>query len=352
MAHAYRVLAADLLTGLVREEIPFSTITYTHILNQPGTFTGTIGMRHPKATRANLDPGRTLIHVERDGVIVWSGILWVCRAQAQSVTLQCDAQDWWSYFRRRRLRVDKTYTNFDQTLLAQDLVNYAQGVAGGNIGVSVPASSSGVLVSATWAGADRQNIGQLVEALSAAGNGFDFAVDASYVSGAVVPVFNTFYPRRGSRTQQVLALAANLEQYEQDVDAGATANQLDVIGAGTGPSRLIVQAADTSQLAAYPLLEEVVQLTAITDIGVLSARAQTALSQMSTPLVTYPGVFSHSSPDTAIGSFRTGDSMLVSGSDGYIQGGSYQRIMSWSVALDDNGREQVSLTVVPEASGQ
>lgn len=353
MAHAYRVIAADLLTGTYREEIPFSNITYAHQLNAPGTFTGTIGMRHPKATRANIDPARTLIHVERDGVIVWSGILWACRAQVSGPTLQCDGEGWWSYFKRRLLGVDKTYTNADPAAVAQDLINYAQGVSGGNIGVSVPATSSTAnVVTQTWKAIDDLNVGTLVEQLAAAPSGFDFAVDVSYVAGVPTPVFNCYSPRRGVRMQQVLDLGGNLTAYEQDVDGTVAANQVKLNGSGTGVTALRTVQADTTQLVSYPLLEAASSYTNITNLARLNQQAISDLFQRAAPVVTYPGVLSVSSPDTSIGSFRTGDSFLIRGSDGYIKASGYQRVMSWAVSVDQNGLEQVKLTIVPEAISQ
>src|SRR5207248_7712340 len=100
----YRYLVADLRSGTILEEIPFTRAKFTHILNCPGAFTASLGLRHPKATRELLTPGKTAIHVEREGAIAWSGILWNARAKASSSSLELAAEGWWSYFRRRRIR--------------------------------------------------------------------------------------------------------------------------------------------------------------------------------------------------------------------------------------------------------
>lgn len=359
--HRYRVLAADLLTGAIREEIPFQTVKYTHQLNAPGTFEGTLGMRHPKATRANLDPGRTAIHVERDGLIVWSGILWTCRAASTGMnpTLTCDAQGWWSYFKRRTLRVDKTYTNSDQLAVAQDLINYAQAQPGGNLGVVVGAQTSGFTLSATYAGVDRQNIGQVVETMAAQAGGtpslpggFDFAVDVAWSGASVVQTLNWYYPKRGQRLNLVADLAANLSQYEQDVDASTMANAVDAVGSGSGASKLVVTASNPNVLGTYPLLDAQTSHTYITDNPTLAAAAAADLAVVQTPLVTWPNTQGLvGNPDLMIGNFRTGDLLYFTGSDGYISaGGSWQRVTQWEVDVDEQGMETLIFTVAPEGT--
>lgn len=81
---SYRFLACDLVTGTVREEIPFRSIKQSHVRNGVGSFsaqapmcrprqrtTGEYGWQYgasygtsakpPKVTCSILDPGRTLI---------------------------------------------------------------------------------------------------------------------------------------------------------------------------------------------------------------------------------------------------------------------------------------------------
>lgn len=345
----YRILAADLLTGAIREEIPFTTFTWTHTLNKPGAFSGTLPLRHPKATRANLDPSRTLIHVERGGLIVWSGILWTVQADQASTTVTCGAEGWWSYFRRRSLRVAKTYAAQDQTSgIVADLLNYAQGVAGGNIGVALSAPASGVLRDQSYLATDRVTIGTEVERLAALQNGFDFAVEAAWSGPTVAATFTTYYPQRGIRTQLVWDIAANIQGLSQTIDGTRQGNQVDMVGAGDGQDMLISTAVDLSTVGiTYPLLDFVSQHKEVTNTSTLSAHAALMLSQSSLPVEMFPGVLVNDSPDSAIGSFRTGDSVWITGRDGYIVASSFQRITEYSVAVNSEGRESVSVIFTP-----
>jgi hypothetical protein len=106
----YRYLVGDLLTGILREEMPFTGVKYNQVLNGPGAFAATIGLRHRKATRANLDPGRTTIYVERDGVLLWGGILWAARPSTDVAKIDLTGEGFWSYFRRRLIRTKTSST--------------------------------------------------------------------------------------------------------------------------------------------------------------------------------------------------------------------------------------------------
>lgn len=354
---AYRYLVGDLLSGTIREEIPFSTVKYSHVLNAPGGFSATIGLRHRKATKANLAPARTAIHVERDGVIVWSGIMWtVPRANSSAGTLEIGGEGWWSYFRRRRIRTTKEYRDppVDQLAIARDLVDYAQAQPGGNLGIVVGSETSPRTREETYWHYQRKPVGEAVEQLAARQDGFDFAVDVAYDgTGAIVKTFRLHYPRRGRITDVVWELGANLEDLTQAEDATAAANLIDALGNGDGDNMLIATAADTSQLAAYPLLEDTVSYTDVSVPATLQAHAALELQQRAGPVKTLPTLLARpAAPDTTLGSFIVGDSLTVKASDGWIEIDERMRIQSYEVSVNENGKETVAVTFAQEdASG-
>lgn len=357
---AYRYLVGDLDPASgngIREEMPFSTVKYSHVLNGPGAFSATISHRHPKATRTNLDENRTAIHVERDGIIVWSGILWTARAGVRAGTLDIGGEGWWSYFRHRRIRTGsggpspstataRIYNTQDQLFIARDLINYAQGQLGGDLGIVVGSETSGVLRDRTYYAYERKNLGEAVEQLAAVNGGFNFAVDVAYdSSGIIVKTLRLHYPRRGRVTDVVWELGANLEDLTQATDGTRQANLVDALGAGDGDSMLIATAADTSQIAAgYPLLEDTVSFKDVSVPATLQAHADLELRQRARPLATLPTLLARpAAPDTTLGSFITGDSLTVRGEDGWISVNERMRILSWEVSVDENGKETVAV---------
>lgn len=365
----YRYLVGDLAPSSgngLREEIPFSTVKYSHTLNRPGGLEASIGLRHAKATRENIDPGRTAIHVERDGVIIWSGIIWAAGGDVSGATLKVSAEGWWSYFRRRLIRSgaggpspstasSRVYLNQDQLFIARDLVNYAQAQPGGDIGVIVgtelTTDNGGVQRhrDRTYEHYERKGVAEAVEQLAAVQDGFDFAVDVAYEAGVIVKRFRLGYPRRGRITDMVWELGTNLEGFSQDVDAGRQANQVDAFGVGEGDSMLIATAADTTQLAQYPLLEGVVTFKDTDTIGMLQAQAAMALTNLARPVAQVPTLLARQgNPDTGLGSFITGDSVRVRASDGWVDVDERMRIMEWSASVDQDGREQVSVAFAQE----
>lgn len=344
----YRHLVADLLTGTIREEIPFSTVRYSHVLNRPGGFAATLPLRHPKATRANLDPGRTAVFIERGGVIVWGGILWTAKASVEGATVEVGGEGFWSYFRRRKIRTTKAYAAADQCFIARDLVTYAQAQAGGDLGVIVGSETSGVLRDRTYYHYERKNLGEAVEQLAAVQGGFDFNIDVSWIGGVITKTFQVQYPRRGRATAIVFELGSNIEGLEQEIDATRQANIIDGLGAGDGDSMLITTVSDLSQTPPYPLLEDVVTYKDVRVPSTLQLSSLAELVSRSTPVERLPTLLAHAGPDTEIGSFITGDTVTVRGSAGYLSVSEQMRITTYEVTVDENGREAVGLGLQSE----
>lgn len=345
---AYRHLVADLLTGTLREEIPFSTVKYSHVLNRPGGFTATLPLRHPKATRTNLDPGRTAVYVERNGVIVWGGILWTARASVDSATVEVGGEGFWSYFRRRLLRTTKTYTAQDQLFIARDLVTYAQAQAGGDIGVVVGAETSGVARDRTYYHYERKNIGEAVEQLAAVQGGFDFNINVGWVGGTITKTLQMHYPRRGRPTAIVFELGSNIEGLDQEIDATRQANVLDGLGSGEGDAMLITTVSDLSRTPPYPLLEDVLTNKDVKAASTLQLMSLAQLVSRSSPVERLPTLLAHAGPDTELGSFITGDTVTVRGQAGYLVVDEQMRITNYEVTVDENGREAVGLGLQSE----
>lgn len=343
----YRFLVGDLVTGVLREEMPFTDVKYSDALNGPGAFTATIGLRHPKATRANLDPGRTVLYVERDSVILWGGILWGVGLSVDNATISLTGEGFWSYFRRRHIRDTIGYAGVDQLAIAQTLVAYAQAAVGGDLGVIIGGETSGVLRDRTYNSWERKNIGEAVEELAAVENGFDFAIDVAYdTSGAIGRTFRTFYPQRGRSTSIVLELGSNLRGFTQTIDAVAQANLIDVIGAGDGASMLIESVTDMSEVPPYPLLEDVLTYKDINQSATLTGHGEAALAARATPVETVPTV-AQAGPDTGLGSYITGDEITVRGHDGYVDVDDRVRIIEIAVTVDDQGGENVAISLQP-----
>lgn len=339
----YVYVVADLLTGTVRDEIPFSGVTYGHVLNAPGGFTGSLPSRHPKCTLDNLAPGKTALYVLREGGnavnCVWGGIVWTARkAEGFGGDVQFGAEGFWSYARRRKLKVDLSYAATDQATIARALITYMNGVhPSGNIGIVNGAQTTSVLRERNYFGYDRQFIGDLVEALSAVENGFDFSIDVTFDGvSTFTKTFNIYYPYRGRVTGLTWEIGVHCDYNGWGMDATQMANSVDAIGAGEGATMIIANASDPG--TGYPLLEMDAAHKTVIEQTTLTSHAQDLLAARRLPS-TMPDVNLRPTQDTSFGAFQVGDVVTLRGNDGFaaIDGG--YRIMNYEVAVSDEGDE-------------
>ena len=347
----YRYLLASLRDSTVRlAEVPFESASYSHVLNAPGAFTGTLGLDQPAKLAAVLESvlqlGQVSLWVERDGVIVWGGPLWTSDADIDSGTISYAGEGWHSYFRRRVLRAKKVYTAADQTTgIAKNLLDYAQSFVGGSIGVDTSGvTASGVLRDRTWEAFERKNIGQAVEELAAVEDGFDFRYDSAYDSGGNLSIrFLTSYPPTGRHTEFVLEVGKQLAKLGIKTDGTALATNVDAIGAGEGDIKLIATVSDPGLLGAYPILDDVVSFTDVNQLPTLTAHARKRLTQGASPVV-LPAVEWDPSLEPVVGAFLPGDIMTVRGGAGLASVDAPFRVTTIEVSVDDSGGEAGKLT--------
>ena len=94
MTTTYRYLLADLITNEIIAELPLTGVAFTQQLNQAGTFSGHLLLSGINSAAFNVDasttPGRNGIYVDRDGVLVWGGVIWgrSYKSTEQILTLQ------------------------------------------------------------------------------------------------------------------------------------------------------------------------------------------------------------------------------------------------------------------------
>ncbi len=206
MATTYRYLFVDLLSNTIIGELPLTGVGFTQQLNQPGTFQGHLLLSGVNADKYNVElstiPAHCGLYVDRDGILVWGGVIWGRSYSSASQTLTFSAQEWISYFDHRRVTQDVQFTNIDQLVIAKTLIEDAQNATYGDIGVgynSAGQTTSGVLVNRTYYNYELKNVFQAVQDLSRQGDGFDFSIDVEYdgITGLPVKNFNTYYPRSG-----------------------------------------------------------------------------------------------------------------------------------------------------------
>lgn len=343
--HTY--LAADLRTGTIVDELPLLDVSYAEVLNGAGGFTARLPMSaaHGDRTIAMLisasEPARTGLFIDRDGTIVWGGIIWTRRYATGRRALDLGGQQLWSYFRHRNLTATLSYTATDQGAIMKALIDHAQAKPGGNIGVTVPTPTASISRARTWYSYERQNIGRLVEALANVDSGPDFSLDCAYTAGVITKTFHSWWPRKGriaGQTGHVFELPGNLVSYDMAEDATASATTVHAVGYGEGDNMALSTRSNTTLIdGGYPLLETVLALKDVKEQATLNGIVAAELAVYADAVTTWKAVV-RADMDPVLGSWVVGDDCRVRITDdrfpapGYD---SYHRIIGATVKPGD-----------------
>ena len=323
----WRFLLADLLSNAILAELQFTNVSFSQALNTAGTFQGEIlltGLSDDSNAINATIPGRTAIYAERqasDGsrTLLYGGIIWNRTYSSATQRLSVTAREFESYFERRRITTSINFNAVDQLTIAQTLVNNAQAVTGGNIGVIVPTNTSGVTVSKTYYNYELKSVYSALLDLSRSTNGFDFNIKASYDgSGNPIKTLYLNYPQSGTRysatnpNAPMFELpAGNIIDYTYPEDGAIAANTIYAMGAGSSDGKVIAVSTDTTKIAAgWPVLEDSVNYSDITDTTLLANLAAGQIAAVSYP----PTTLQISVPPTAspvLGTYGVGDDARV-----------------------------------------
>jgi hypothetical protein len=187
--------AYDLGTGAALGSIEMSAWSHTDILNDSGSFSGTM-LGRTAALRtdylAATTPGRSVIVPIRDGVPMgFAGIVW--RRDPPNIA----GASLLSYFDRQPLNTRKSYVATDQHTLIVDLVNWVQS-NGGNIQVdTTKVGPSYVYRDQTWEKWEEKSVGDAIRQKGDNIGGYDFDVRVEYDAGVLTRRLRLWTPRRG-----------------------------------------------------------------------------------------------------------------------------------------------------------
>lgn len=358
MTTTYRYLFADLLTNDLLGELPLTGVSFNQQLNQAGTFTGHLLLSGVNSAGLNVDastiPAKCAIYVDRNGTLVWGGVIWGRDYNSLSQTLTITAREFESYFERRRITADTVFNNVDQLTVAQTLFNNAQAVASGNIGVIVGTETSGVLVTRTYYNYELKQVYGAVQDLSRALDGFDFNIRVSYVSGVPTKTLQLGYPRLGtvysvtSITAPVFNLpAGNIVEYAYPEDGSIAANRIYGLGAGSNEGKLISTQSDATKLTdGWPLLEDQANYSDITDATLLDEITLGVVNGLSYPPTTIKVVVP-AYQDPQYGTYSIGDDARLIITDNRFPNtlDEVYRIVGLNVQPGEDGPERVTITL-------
>ena len=359
MATYYRYLFADLLTNQIIGELPLTGVSFTQQLNTAGTLQGRLLLSGLSSAQFNVlnstIPARCVIYVDRNGILIWGGVIWNRTYNSADQTLTIAAREFESYFERRRITSSVSYTNQDQLSVAQSLVALAQSVPFGNINVIVPTNTSGVLVSRTFYSYELKTYYSALQDLSRGTNGFDFNIQVSYDgSGQPQKSLVLGYPRIGTAyTSNQTGIpvfefpAGNIVEYEYPEDGSIAANTVYALGAGSNEGKLIATATDSTKTASgWALLEEQANYSDISSSTLLQSLATGQVNAVSYPPTTIKIVVPPYI-DPVWGTYQLGDNVRLRIKDPWQpnQLDAIYRLVALNVQPGENAPERATLTL-------
>jgi len=350
MTTTYRYLFADLLTNEILAELPLTGVSFTQQLNQSGTLNGHVLLSALQSAQFNVNaatiPGRSAIYVDRNGALIWGGVIWNRTYNSAEQILNITAREFESYFERRRISTTENFVNTDQLVIARTLIDDAQLVPNGDIGVITGSETSGVLIDRVYYDYELKNVYQAIQDLSRQEDGFDFLIDVAYdnVTDEPKKTLVLAYPRSGViydiNDPEALVFifpAGNIVEY----------NTIFALGAGTNEGKLISIAEDTTKLTdGWPVLEDVANYSDVTDSTVLDELSLGQVLAVSYPPTTVKIVVPAYIPPT-LNDYNIGDDARLIITDERFPGtlDAIYRIVALNVQPGEDGPERVTLTL-------
>ncbi len=360
----YRYLLSDIRTGALVAEIPLAALSYqAGDLLTAGPFSATLP-RLSAVDVAGLNvldataPARRVLYVERDGTLVYAGIIWTRRYNSSAGAFVLGGAEPSSYLARRRWTpATRTYVGTsDQTIFA-DLVADAMSGEASSIGIrSTVAGGPANLRTRTYVAFELNPISQNLDQLTEEAPGFEWANEvARTAAGEPDLILAGAWPYRGrpaTSSGLVWEYPGNVLEFEWPEDAGSTANL--VWGLGQAAATNVDLSAHSLnrtrwQIEGYPLLEDVLSASQVRDVAHLQRLVDTDRARRDAP-IELPVLHVSPTGPPAVGAYVTGDRFRAFLDDPLRFAAPWAgvlRLVAQKVNVDRAGLETVELTCVP-----
>lgn len=311
---SYRYLVTDLLTTTIIAELPLTNVTWGQALNEAGQFSGEmllsdsrivsyLGTGATNPIEACTVPGKTGLYVERNGQLIWGGIIWSREYDSGSQKLRLGGKEFDSYFGKRCITSDEVFDEgTDQFTVVKRLVDVVQSVPRGNIGINtslVGTCGQGLADILPILEYEHRNLLDVIVDLSKQGPpfGFDFHVDVAYdIFGNPTQNLRLFYPHKSSNydpesaTYPMLEFPGTALSYAFPEDGSSIANIVYAFGPGTNEGQYISIAYGNND--GFPVLEDVITYSQIPDPRIVDRLAQSEARVRVVPVTTMSMVWS------------------------------------------------------------
>lgn len=349
------LLVRSIRTRAVLATLPWATLAYETRANSAGNLDASVSAAELNLTELLL-PGRVMIAVMRDGIPRWSGILWKRSLNPDPKGLvSLSGAEILSYFDKRRLRTnDLAFTQVDQAAILQALIADAQSKANGNLGVELTGvRSTGILRDRYYLAQERKTYGESIRNLLGVLQGCDMISSPTVRGTTLVDRFELAYPRLGrsaSASRIVFVQGVNCRIESWDEDAAGSATLVDSIGATAtsgGAPLLAGYEAPAMYNAGWPLLQDAISYTDVSEIVTLRQKAQADLSARAGVLLSVK-LSAFADADPAYGTYGLGDDVRLVVPPGPVFATGYDLTLRIAaIKLTAGASDQVAIELAP-----
>jgi hypothetical protein len=299
----YKYVFTDQLTDGYVATLDLDDVTYTRVIGEPGTFSATVNVVNSdiadnvakvvprwvddptEPDSLSTGPGRTCVHVYRNGVIWGTYVIWRATVSSDGrgdIKVQLSGSTLESYLNAVEIRDDYLYESVDQFEIARGLLTEMQALSSADIGLTLPVGASGVNRDRTYLASEGGTFGQRLKELADTDNGFEWLIETSDPgTGTRSRAVRFGYPKLGSQTDHVFAQPGNVLSWQQEIDGirGATSYRARGESVSTDastrsePLMSSPQNATAHLAAGWPRIDKTVDYSTVKEVGTLNAYA-------------------------------------------------------------------------------
>lgn len=313
MTAEYRFFLADLRSDRTLAEPELRDVRLNFALNGAGSWEAKmpLGSDMPFNPHDVTTPARTALWAERNGVLLYGGIVWSRRYKKSQRSFELSGSDFYSYLSHRFLSANRDYTGMTPEDIVQDLFDYMGTFEAGSIGMTPNFTSNttiGTMDDLFIESAELHKIADLIGNLADEG-AFDFAMDVRHAGGRREKILTLSHPDRGRRfgATHLVFDSSNVIDYEWPEDGTSVVNDVFAIGSGEGEDSVLARSqSEISWQEGYPRLQDDYSYPEVTSQKMIENLADEAIRHYHYPEVNLSVTLN---PDRhpQVGSYIVGD---------------------------------------------
>lgn len=365
----YKYLFTDLLTGgSATLEVPMYGISFGREINKAGSGTGSINLDQSDYSNTDIIdatvPGKTGFYIDRNGGLIWGGILWSRTYQAQAKVFSYTMQSFESFSYKVVIEDTLEFVDRDQRNIVCELFMYMQQKLQTDIGIQIDPNYpfpeddvSSTLRTVSFFDYDVWTFGKAIEYMVEFDQGLDYTIEVYYDEQG--------NPASRMRTDNILGAAidntglvfeypGNIINYYWPENASRGATSVIGVGAGDGIEKITSRISDPIALSAgYPDLQEIYSNTDVSVQSTLDSQTTREVGRLHIP-ITVPTIEIDANGIPSLDSFGMGDYAQFAVEDARFEAGmtSYVRVIGYQASPpSSDGVEQCTLILAGEDAG-